>query len=242
MGVCNIEWSCLTSKTDHDLENGRQKERLRARGLASTCYLSLCIKSGLAVSGCPQVTVLDMVGWWQMAVTIDVEMQSDDQVMASRVEEVSLNRWSLPGLFVMVKKMVLWTSVTKEHQTKLMDWCRWCAGMWPSLQIGCVPWRFWLRKRILVPKDPEVRDGRTKLTAHPLEHCRVSNAGGGYDGVDGMVGTWEHWRGCPSGVQWSRTSTNGDERWRRWVTGVLIQRTLMWKTLCVPQGGTHRRR
>ena len=124
MGVCNIEWSCLASIADHGLENGRQKEGLRARGLASTCYLSLCIKPGLTVSGCPQVTVLDMVGWWQMAVTLDVEMQPDEQVMASTVEEASLNRWSLLGLFVMVKKMVLCASVTKEHQTKLMDWCR----------------------------------------------------------------------------------------------------------------------
>ena len=37
-------------------------ERLRARGLASTCYPSLCIKPGLTLSGCLHGTVLDMVG------------------------------------------------------------------------------------------------------------------------------------------------------------------------------------
>ena len=33
-----------------------------------------------------------------------------------------------------------------------------------------------------------------------------------------------------------REATSGDEWWRRWVTGVLTQRALTWKSLCVPSG------
>ena len=74
-------------------------------------------------------------------------------------------------------------------------------------------------------KDPEVRDGWTKLVVHILKDCRVSKAGGLWwlDGVDGVVGLRWWWR---------RVATNGDE-WRRWVTGTSTQRALTWKFLCV---------
>ena len=40
---------------------------------------------------------------------------------------------------------------------------------------------------------------------------------------------------------WCLVASSGDEWWRRWVAGVLTQRALTWKSLCVPtgEGDTH---
>ena len=62
MGAGGVEWFRLAPKAGHGVKNGRLRERLRKRGLASTCYPSLCIKPGLTLSGCPHGTVLDIVG------------------------------------------------------------------------------------------------------------------------------------------------------------------------------------
>ena len=57
MRVGGVEWSCLTWKAGHGVENG-ESERFGEH----LSLLSLCIKPGLTLSGCPHGTALDVVG------------------------------------------------------------------------------------------------------------------------------------------------------------------------------------
>ena len=85
--------------------------------------------------------------------------------------------------------------------------------------------------------------------ANILKDCRASKAGG-----LGWL-RWLRWRrwydrheGADTGVflvlgggEWRRMATNGGVKWRRMVAGVLTQRALTWKSLCVPsdEGDMH---
>ena len=112
---------------------------------------------------------------WSTASMASMAPMAAVDAIASRGAEASLNRWSRLGLFVMVKKMVQCASIglaEARRNTKMngllsmMYWDMNILGNWLC------------SLRVLAPKDPEVRDGWTRLMTNILKDCRVSKAGG----------------------------------------------------------------
>ena len=136
MGGCGIEWPCLAPKAGQGVENGRLRERLRTRGLASICYPSLCIKPGF--------DLIWMSSWCSAGYGWPSTVGSGNGRRSGSWDNRSEDEWYClkcrmelwrSGAFLIVNVKVLSWNVVRDlillqismlaHSSGLVIWCEW---------------------------------------------------------------------------------------------------------------------